>query len=164
MNGWDSILATYAEELRQIQWLHSLAETSDDSHIIAASDQPTFLDHEFWSQRTHDIESRAMKTLIDENIDQIFDDVAAVMDENLDRFNPIMEYFGRFYPDPVDASLRMDHETEMAHAVKRDLAWIAVERVIGEPGFFSSLLNWYKLGRWPCGWHGNYPAGHLLCL
>jgi len=164
MHEWDSILATYAAELRKIEWLHSLAQVSDDPQVIAPSDQPQFLDHDFWSQRTHDLEARVLETLSDENIDRIFNDVSSVMDEDLARFNPVLDYFGHFYSNPIDEGIRRDSETEMAHAVKRDLAWIAVERVINQPGFFGSLLPWYRLGRWPCGWLGIYPDGHVLCL
>lgn len=164
MEEWTSLLTAFATELRAVHWLHSLADASDDPHIIPRSATPQFLDCGFWSQRSHEIESLALKSLTNPDIDRIFDDVTSVMDENLDRFNPILEYYSRIFPDPDDAYYRMDNETEMAHAVKRDLAWIAVERVIKHDGFFSGLLVWYKLGRWPCAWTGNYPDGHVLCL
>ena len=164
MDHWNATLAKYAAELRGITWLHSLAVPSDDPQIIRNQNEPALLNREFWSARTHELETIARKSITDANIDQIFDDVAAVMDEDLNRFNPIIEYFGRYFPDPIDASHRMDCETEMAHNIKRDLAWVAVERVIEQPGFFTPLLHWYKIGRWPCGWFGDYPNGNLLCL
>lgn len=164
MDHWNATLTDFAIELRGINWLHSLADPSNEPQIVRSETEPTFLDHEFWSARTHELETIARQSITDANIDQVFDDVAGVMDEDLNRFNPIIEYFGRYFPDPVDASHRRDCETEMAHNIKRDLAWIAVERVIEKPGFFTPLLDWYKIGRWPCGWSGDYPDGHLLCL
>ena len=71
-------------------------------------------------------------------------------------------YYGRYFPDGDDD--RVEDECEAAHAVKRDLAWAAVERSIDQPGFFSTLVARYDQGRWPIGWEGKYPAGHLLVV
>jgi hypothetical protein len=100
--------------------------------------------------------------MADPEIDSIFDQVAAVVDENLSRFDALVNYYGRFFPD--GDPIRIDYEREGAHSVKRDLAWAAIERAVGEPAFFCGLLPWYDRGRWPCRWLGQYPTGHVLVL
>jgi len=89
-------------------------------------------------------------------------EVAAVVDEDLGRFDPLIAYYARFAPDGDPA--RIDWERDAAHGVKRDLAWAAIERAIGEPSFFSGLRPWYDRGRLPVGWSGAYPAGHVLVI
>lgn len=164
MDNWDKIFGLYAKQLREISWLTNITLHSDEPNILTTTEKPIFLNESFWSKRTHEIESCALQTLSNDDIDKVFDDVAKVMDENLDRFNPIINYFAQCYPDSEDISLRMDYETDMAHSIKRDLAWIAIEKVIGESGFFSGLLECYKAGRWPCDWDGDFPEGHVLCI
>jgi hypothetical protein len=142
--------------------LTNIGEPGNSPEVIGPSDSPVYLDVTFWSERTHEAEARAQTHLTDAEIDDIVNEVAAVIDENLFRFDPLVAYYGRFFPDG-DAG-RIEDEREAAHSVKRDLAWAAIERAIGEPGFFSGLLAWYDCGRWPVGWTGQFPAGHLRVL
>lgn len=49
--------------------------------------------------------------------------------------------------------------------MERDLALAAVERELGDKGFFCELAGWYRAGRWPCGWRdGAFPAGCFVVL
>ena len=162
MNRWPAIRESYLAWLRGTKWLTRIGQPDEAPEVTKEADKPVYLDVAFWSARTHEIEALARGWLADPDIDVIFDQVAAVMDEDLGRFDPVIAYFARFLldgdPDRIAA------EREMAHSVKRDLAWIAVERVVGHAGFFSRLVPWYARGRWPCGWNGEYPSGHLLVL
>jgi len=78
------------------------------------------------------------------------------------RFDPLIAYYGQFASDGDPA--RIEWERKAAHSLKRDLAWAAIEQAIGEPAFFSRLRPWYDRGRWPIGWIGAYPSGHLRVL
>jgi hypothetical protein len=120
------------------------------------------LDYGFWSRRTHEAEARAREHLADAELDRIFDEVAGVIDEDLRRFDPLIAYYALYLPD-ADPD-RIGQEREVALSTKRDMAWAAVEHCIGQPGFFAGLLPWYDRGRWPCGWAGKYPAGHVLVV
>ena len=164
MTRFATQLEPLAESLRSIQWLSQLGVQSDDSHVLIPPDEPAVLNFDFWSKRTHELEEIALNRIDDHDIDEIFCFVAEVMDDNLSRFNPIIDYFSRFYTEEMDISLKMESETEVAHSIKRDLAWMAVEKVIGVNGFFCSLMTWYECGRWPYDWNGLYPSGHLVCL
>jgi hypothetical protein len=142
--------------------LTCIGQPSDAPEVVSRSDGPVFLDAALWSERTHEAEAVARRHLTDQEIDGIIDEVAAVIDEDLLRFNPLIAYYGRFAADGDPA--RIEWERDAAHSVKRDLAWSAIERAITEPGFFCGLLPWYERGRWPVGWVGSYPDGHVLVV
>ncbi len=162
MNKWRDVRADYLAWLRTFPLLTEIGRPGDTPEIVSPSDAPVYVDVAFGSKRTHEAEARAQKHLTDAEIDSIIDEVAAVIDENLLRFDPLVAYYGRFFPDG-DAG-RIEDEREAAYSVKRDLAWAATERAVGDTGFFSGLLEWYDRGRWPVGWAGKYPAGHIRVL
>lgn len=55
-------------------------------------------------------------------------------------------------------------ENEMLDMVKRDVSWACVERVLNIQGFFTTLLNIYSNGYFPCSWIGDYPNGQVVVL
>ncbi|MEI8381699.1 MAG: hypothetical protein WCJ09_16340 [Planctomycetota bacterium] len=124
-------------------------QTPVDGATINAADIPQ-LDADFWQARTEALEALALSRCSDQNIDGMFYEVTSIIDEDLTRFDPMVAYFGRYYPDgdPV----RIEIESEIAACVKRDLSWMMVEWLIQAPGFFTGLKTWYDLGRWPHGW------------
>src|SRR5262245_25315556 len=162
MNRWLAIRDDYFTWLRSFPMLACIAQPGDSREIIPAAGTPIYQDSAFWSERTHEAEARARAHLADLEIDRIFEEVATVIDENLRRFDPLIAYFARFLPDGDPG--RIEDERQTAHSVKRDLAWAAIERATDDIGFFTGLLPWYERGRWPCGWAGEYPAGHVLVL
>lgn len=159
MNKWTDIRTEYAAWLRAFPMLIHIGRPSDLAEVAGPADEPASLDVPFWSERTHEAEARARRHLTDSEIEGIIDEVAVVIDEDLQRFDPLSTYFERFGVDGYWD--RIEWEREAAHSVKRDLAWAATERAIGEPSFFCGLLPWYDRGRWPVGWTGQYPEGHL---
>ncbi len=154
------IQADFFTWLRSFPLVSSIGQPSDSEEVIEVGASPMALDSDFWSKRTHEVEEKANRHLTVLEIDRIFDEVSGVIDENLRRFDPLVKYFARYFPD--GDSNRIEDERQVAHSVKRDLAWAAVEQAIGQVGFFSKLLLWYDRGRWPCGWMGTYPSGHVL--
>ena len=161
MNRWFSIRVEYANWLRSFPLLSSIGQPGDSPELVPVADAPEYLNFSFWSARSHEIESLAREQLADAEIDQIFDEVVAVINEDLRRFDPLIVYFDRFCDD---LGTRFDDEIEMALSVKRDLAWAAIERTIGLPGFFTQLAAWYGKGRWPFNWVGDYPLGHVQVI
>lgn len=162
MNQWPAIRDGYFAWLRAFPLMTHIGMSGDSPEVIESSDSPVYADDAFWSERTHEAEASARRHLTDPEMDSIFDEVAAVIDEDLLRFNPLVACYGRFFPDGDPG--RIEDERVAAHSLKRDLAWAAIERAIGKPAFFSGLVEWYERGRWPCRWKGQYPAGHLRVL
>lgn len=150
----------------QQTWLRTfplLTLFGDDSPVdgaIVSMDAVPKLDCNFWQAQTEAIERIALTKCSDLNIDGIFYEVTWIIDENLMRFDPMVNYFRRHYHDgdPV----RMEIESNIAQCVKRDLSWMMVEWLIEISGFFTQLKTWYNLGRWPHAWHGQYPSGCVV--
>ena len=162
MDRWLQIRDDYSKWLRAFPLLTNIGQPGTSREIISPRNAPVYGNVPFWSARTHEAEELALVQFKESEIDQIIDDVAAVIDEDLLRFDPLIAYFARFFPDG-DAG-RIEDERNVAHCVKRDLAWAAIERVLKQQGFFTQILKWYDKGRWPCDWAGQYPAGHVLVL
>jgi hypothetical protein len=159
VNKWADLRVDYTTWLRSIPILAQIGTHGKTHEVLGPSTEPHFLDTAFWTERTHEVEFRALQHLTDLEIDGIFDHVAGVIDEDLSRFDPLVAYYGRFASDGDPE--RIEWERSAAHSVKRDLAWAACEKSFGESGFFTGLLTWYERGRWPIGWKGEYPAGHI---
>jgi len=162
LNKWSEVRDDFFAWLRTFPLQINIGKPGDAPEVIGPIDAPVYLDASFWSERTHEAEARARKHLTDAEINRIIEEVAAVIDEDLLRFDPLIAYYGRFFEDGDPR--RIEDEREAAHSVKRDLAWAATERAIGEFAFFTDLLSWYDRGRWPVGWAGVYPAGHVRVL
>lgn len=163
--AWERWLAyrdKYSHWLREIPMLARLGTVGESPEIVGPSNTPVYLDADFWSLRTHEVESAALKCLDDSEIDAVFDTVASVIDEDLTRFDPLVMYYGLYLSDGDPDRIAIERES--AHNIKRDFAWAAIEAVAGQQLFFSSLLEWYSRGRWPCGWAGSYPSGHIVVL
>jgi hypothetical protein len=72
-----------------------------------------------------------------------------------------------------DAALRAievagaGHELEPGVDVSLQGAWdaggAAYQIAIGNgDGFYTTLMDWYRQGHWPCGWEGTFPKGTLV--
>ncbi len=162
MNTWPTIRPDYLAWVRTFPMLAHVGQPGSSPDLPTSDDRPVHQDIEFWSARTHEAEARARHHLSDSEIDTVFNEVAAAVDDDLRRFDPLVACFARYSPDGDPR--RIADERATAHAVKRDLAWAAIERATGEAGFFTTLLPVYNEGRWPCAWSGDYPAGHVLFL
>ncbi len=57
---------------------------------------------------------------------------------------------------------QLEEGISIADAVAYDIAAAAVELATDSPDFFTNLIEWYRLGHWPCGWEGEYPKGKLI--
>ncbi|MGI9497824.1 MAG: hypothetical protein ACR2NK_17340 [Mariniblastus sp.] len=138
------------EWLRSFPMLKQFGAKGPVTGAIVTQDQIPQLDSDYWQRHTKALESHALTKCSDANIDGLFYEVTTIIDEDLTRFDPMVAHFGQHYPD--GDSTRIQIESEVAGCVKRDLAWMMVEELIGERGFFSGLKRWYDLGRWPHAW------------
>lgn len=162
MNPRDTISAQFADWLRTFPLLVHIGTPSDAPEVLAPSDEPAFLDRYFWLRRAAKTRASALRYMPLEHTIRVQLAVAAVLNENVSRFNPITAYYRQ---RNTECDFTADGwALEAASAATDDLAWAACELLAGEPGFFTSLLPWYNRGRWPIGWEGEYPAGRLRVL
>jgi hypothetical protein len=122
--------------------------------------------HSIWSKASHALERKARRREGDSWIDGVFvrvgestgRSVARGMRDYLDR---MARRHPRYDPAGVYASIAID----VPDRVLSDVAWAAVEVLLGSPAFFSELLSWHERGRWPCGWRGGVPPkGRIVIL
>ena len=112
---------------------------------------------ETWEPHIYSLENTAIKKLGDEQIDLIF---ATVSSEITDK---IYENWDNFIAEN-HLENEIGLENEMLDMVKRDVSWACVERVLNIQGFFTTLLNIYSNGYFPCSWIGDYPNGQVVVL
>ena len=95
MNKWGEVRDEFFAWLRTFPLQTNIGKPGDSPEVIGPTDAPVYLDVAFWSERTHEAEARARTHLTDAEIDRIIDEVAAVIDEDLLRFDPLVAYYGR---------------------------------------------------------------------
>ncbi len=112
---------------------------------------------ETWESHIYSLENIAIEKLGDEQIDLIF---ATISSEITDK---IYENWDNFIAEN-HLENEIGLENEMLDVVKRDVSWACVERVLNIQGFFTTLLNIYSNGYFPCSWIGDYPNGQVVVL
>ena len=112
-----------------------------------------------WRSRSEELESTALQAIGDQGIDEVFAEAANVT-------GPPIEMALRWYLDHRQTISDSDRGLwpDVLETMKRDVAWAAIENVLGRVGFFTSLMAYYRNGRWPCSWEGKYPEGRIVVL
>ena len=155
----------FLRDVIQIEWLSRTGEPSNDEHALTSVGEALDSDKRIWKQKSQTLEKTALTHFGDSSIDGVFKVVSNAIQKPL--YDATVTYFERRKArDPsydeslVDAGL----VSEMMDCVKRDIAWAAIEATLQRPGFFTALLRYYRAGRWPCSWNGNYPDGCVVVL
>ena len=159
-------VAEFIESLRGVQWLARCGEpdaiTIVPLDLVEAWDCWESAMLALWSPATHALERSAVERLGEDGVDSIFEAVSLAVDERIRQ--AMADYFER-RPANSEATLANADRglwPEWLETVKRDLCWAGVEAVLGQPGFFSDLLQFYRAGRWPCAWEGCNRAGRSV--
>jgi hypothetical protein len=155
--------------LKDIPWLVYAGEPYPSAIVV--NDFVEGLDRwneammEVWGKRTQALEEKAQHAIGDAAIDYIFDDISQTIQDDL--YQGIEQYLYRQSQRHVnfdETGVNSGVAVEVMFQIKRDMAWMAVEHILGELDFFTSLLLWYEQGRWPCSWSGDYPSGSIVLL
>ena len=162
------MLPTFLESLAEIPWLLHAGEPREDAVVVP--DVATGWDDwspqmaATWIPRSHSLEEHARSRIGDDAITAAFNAVAGAIESPLR--SAIRRYFSE-RPDVnentacnADAGLWPD----LLDTIARDVSWAAVEALLTQPGFFTHMLTYYREGRWPCSWQGEYPAGRVVLL
>jgi hypothetical protein len=165
-------LSSFLESLHAIEWFFHAGEECEHARLVKGlqrawdGEGKGMLD--LWGEQTHLLEARALVSLRDQEIDALFNTVAAAIGNPI--YKGLSAYLDRIYGafgDETASDQRMFDEAvfpDVMDSVKRDVCWAAVEAVIALPGFFSTLLSYYRRGRWVCSWDGNYPQGRPVVV
>jgi hypothetical protein len=168
----DERLRSFLQTLSDIEWLSHTGEPLGDARVVA-SIQAGF-DGEnrgmlaVWLPRSKETESFARSRFGDGIIDRIFDTISEAIHEPL--YRGLCEHFERNYPDRTDDITLLQQSVdsglypEIMDTIKRNVCWAGIEWVLERPAFYSALLDWYRRGRLPCSWDGEYPEGQQVVL
>jgi hypothetical protein len=168
LSAYDSLIDQFLASVQTVIWLCHAGNPYPNGLVVP--DVATAWDDwnpemmSTWSPRTHKLETRARRILGDPGIDGVFNRIGSVLHE------PIREGLQSYFDHRpnVNANTRCGADLslwpELLDTIKRDVAWAAIETLLGEPGFFVHMLAIYREGRWPCAWQGNYPSGSVVVL
>jgi hypothetical protein len=156
-------LQEFVQSLAEMPWLSHTGEPCPDALVVSSiaegwddwNDQMMTV----WRPRSAALEEIARTVMGEPGIDEVFADVAGVAGPGIEV--ALGRHFDR-HPNSSDSDLGL--WPDVLETMKRDIAWAAVEAVLGRPGFFSSILPYYRRGRWPCAWSGEYPEGRIVVL
>ncbi len=151
----------FLTELEGIDWFKNSGIPNEKYHMIysmyEAYDGWNEQTLEVWEPNIYLVEDKACEEIGDDEIDEIFSAVCEAVEDVI--WNKLGEFMDR-------RNLREESGVaiELFDAVKRDICWACIERVVGMNGFHTALLNIYKDGYFPCSWIGEYPSGQAVVL
>lgn len=151
----------FLQEVGSINWFGHGKKTANEYHVIHS----IFEAYDDWNEkmlRTWEphicaLENIAVERIGDEQIDNIF---SIISSEIGDIIWKKWSYFITRWHLESEAGL----ENEMLDMVERDVSWACIEKALNIQGFFSTLLEIYKDGYFPCAWIGDYPNGNAVVL
>ena len=166
---WHTSLDRFIETVKDIPWLSHSGEDCVDA-IVAEGFQDAWIGwngetYNVWGHHTHLLETRAQTILGDAVIDEVFSSVSKALEKNV--YDGIGDYFERQRERDEDydaAGVNSSLYPEVMDSILRDMCWAAVEHILNEHDFFTMLIEWYRKGRWPCSWDGEYPVGKIVIL
>jgi hypothetical protein len=92
--------------------------------------------------------------------------INASFHNHIDSMNPIWDIAYDKALQAVSKSIycrELEEGISVADAVAYDVAAATVEIATSSSDtFFTNLMEWYRLGHWPCGWDEHYPEGKLI--
>ena len=168
MSAKPESLADFLESLKEIQWLSRAGEPFEDGVVVADAVEGwegwNEKMYDVWRPRTEALEEAARSAIGDAGIDRIFEVVSQYLKPVF--LEGLSDYFGRRPVKTENAKDGVDAELyeEILEAMTRDVCWAAIESVLDRKGFFTDLVEYYRAGRWPCAWDGDYPEGQVVVL
>ncbi len=156
-----TMLNEFLQEVGSINWFGHSKKTPNEYHVIHS----IFEAYDDWNEQMlitwepHicSLENIAIEKLGDEQIDFIFTTISSEIADK------IYEKWDNFIAEN-HLENEIGLENEMMDMVKRDVSWACIERVLNIQGFFTTLLNIYRNGYFPCSWIGDYPNGQVVVL
>ncbi len=151
----------FLQEIRQIKWFEHSKKATDEYHVIYSVFE-TYDDWneqmlKTWEPHICSLENIAVQKIGNEQIDKIFSIVS------LEIGNVLWKEWSDFI-EKENLEEETGLEDEILDMVKRDVSWACIEKSLNMQGFFSTLLEIYKDGYFPCAWIGDYPNGKAVVL
>lgn len=151
----------FLQEIRPIKWFEHSKKATDEYYVIHSVFEAYGAWNEqmikTWEPHICSLENIAVEKIGNEQIDQIFSIIS------LEIGNEIWKEWNSFI-NKEHLEEENGLEDEILDMVKRDVSWACIEKSLNMQGFFSTLLEIYKDGYFPCAWIGDYPNGKAVVL
>ena len=151
----------FLQEVRSINWFQHSKKEANEYHVIhsifEAYDNWNEQMLKTWEPYICSLENTAVKRIGDDQIDNIFSAISSEIGDVIWR-----EWNNFIIRWHLEEEVGLDNE--ILDMVKRDISWACIEKVLNMHGFFSTLLEIYKDGYFPCAWIGVYPNGQAVVL
>ena len=160
-------LTDHVKSLASMPWFASAGMPSDRYRVAAdavvAWDDWSPQMVAVWVPSSERLEALAQGAIGDAAIDDIFKRIDAAIVPALEA--GVRAYFAR-RPETrnTEAGADLGLRTEIVDVVIRDMSWAAIEAILEQREFYTSLMPVYGEGRWPCSWDGQYPRGRFVVL
>ena len=143
-----TVIDQFIQEIKTIGWFKQVGEPSEKYWVIDT----------IWE--ACDTYGHQMLEVWDEQIDAIFEAVSlAIGNEVYEALCDLEDKIGQETGEDQSGI-----EEEILDFIKRDTAWACIERLLGEKGFFSRILEINQTGHWACSWVGKFPKGNFIIL
>ncbi|MCM1166871.1 MAG: NUDIX domain-containing protein [Lachnospiraceae bacterium] len=156
-----SVSEKFIEDMQSIKWFAN-SGTPTEKYLLVRSVYDAYDNWNanylsVWEPRILLLEKSAEQLVGKDAVDDIFATVSMALDKDIwNAWQSFRTHGGLEEENALDE--------EIADMVKRDLCWAAVERALGNEGFFTALLDIYGDGYFPCGWDGEYPYGRAAVM
>lgn len=154
-------ISEFISSIKEINWFSKSGFPSNKYHVIhslfEAYDNWNSKYLEVWLPKTKHLEMIARKAMGDKWIDDCFSEISsAIYDILWEKFCQFIERQSLYEESGI--------ENELIDMVIRDLSWAYIEQYLNEGIFFSSLIQIYIEGYFPCAWDGTYPDGIFVVI
>ena len=152
---------SFLNEIKLINWFEQSGIPNKKYHMVfsiyEAYDDWNKSMLKVWEPNIILLENIAIEKIGDAQIDEIF----SIISSNIGSI--ILEKWGEFV---TRRNLKEEGglNDEIMDMVKRDISWACIEKNVNVQGFFTTLIEIYKSGYFPCSWIGVYPDGQAVVM
>ncbi len=165
---WNSVQQTiidrFIQEIKTIPWFKKVGEPSEKYWVVdtiwEACDTHGQQMLQVWGETTAQIEQKALSRLSEAQVDAIFETVSLSIGNEV--YEALCDLEDRIGQETGEDQSGI--EEEILDFIKRDTAWACIERLLGETGFFTRILEINRSGHWACSWVGKYPQGNFIIM
>ena len=154
-------IAEFLKSIKDIEWF-SKSGCPSDKYLVVQSLFEAYDDWndkylKVWQPKTQHLEKTAQSAMGDNWIDGCFSIITSELGDLL--WNKWEQFIER-----QDLYEEAGLDNEFLDMVIRDLSWAYIEQHLNEGVFFTSLLQIYRDGYFPCAWEDTYPEGKAVVI
>lgn len=148
------------EQIASADWFSAVGGPADGNVVTVSS----------WAEAIEQCASLEWENICLDAANQLRTRIGAVAPERLQHWNAIVERMKAVSIPLVRTKLsRVVSENTLPKVFEDTVQWdmlhLLMEAEFSDvvaPSFYAAQAFWYLKGRFPCGWTGTFPGGHLV--